>query len=252
MLGSHCRAIRYERHDWPFVADRGTSLKCQVWMRRWCESIRSDTICCAWMRYGHDWSISGDTICHDLVSRSNTITYVPIGLSRSSPRLGLDLTRSSRSGSPIWDDLVRADTFGYVPIRSTRTDALCCDRIRLWSRCPSRSRSRGITIWATIGPRRVYIQPDWPWTSLFLELLHRVNTTTDNHWWWQELRMMTTWHLQYYCMLTLSPERKKTSSSHTSYNPNHKGPGELQSGSSGCDHGSQRRGDNSLVSSPAS
>ena len=23
MLGSHCRAIRYERHDWPFVADRG-------------------------------------------------------------------------------------------------------------------------------------------------------------------------------------------------------------------------------------
>ena len=23
MLGSHCRAIRYEHHDWPFVADRG-------------------------------------------------------------------------------------------------------------------------------------------------------------------------------------------------------------------------------------
>ena len=23
MLSSHCRAIRYERHDWPFVADRG-------------------------------------------------------------------------------------------------------------------------------------------------------------------------------------------------------------------------------------
>ena len=22
MLGSHCRAICYERHDWPFVADR--------------------------------------------------------------------------------------------------------------------------------------------------------------------------------------------------------------------------------------
>ena len=23
MLGSHCRAIRYKHHDWPFVADRG-------------------------------------------------------------------------------------------------------------------------------------------------------------------------------------------------------------------------------------
>ena len=44
--------------------------------------------------------------------------------------------------------------------------------------------------------------------------------------------MMTTWHLQYYCIVTLSPERKKTSSRQTSYNPDHKGPGELQSGSS--------------------
>ncbi|KAG1656931.1 Major facilitator superfamily domain-containing protein 4A [Nymphon striatum] len=27
IMCSHCRAIRYERHDWPFVADRGISLK---------------------------------------------------------------------------------------------------------------------------------------------------------------------------------------------------------------------------------
>ena len=33
MLRYHCRAIRYERHDWPFVADRGISLKFQVWIR---------------------------------------------------------------------------------------------------------------------------------------------------------------------------------------------------------------------------
>ena len=161
MLGSHCRAIRYERHDWPFVADRGIFVSFSEMSRldtSWCESIRSGTIWCAWMRYSHDWSISGDTICHDLVSRSDTIRYVPIGLSRLSPRLGPDLTRSSRSGSPIWDDLVRADTFGYVPIRSSRTDALCCDRIRLWSRCLSRLGSRVITISATIGPRRVYLQ----------------------------------------------------------------------------------------------
>ena len=33
MLGSHCRAIRYERHDWPIVADRGTFVKFHVWIR---------------------------------------------------------------------------------------------------------------------------------------------------------------------------------------------------------------------------
>ena len=87
----------------------------------WWESIRSDTICCAQMRPVHDLSISGVTICHGMIFRSDTITYVPIGLVRLSPRLGLDLTRSSRSGSPNWDDLVRADTFRYVyqePMRS--------------------------------------------------------------------------------------------------------------------------------------
>ena len=66
------------------------------------------------MRSNHDLSISGVTISHDLISRSDTITYVPIGL-------GLDLTRSSRLGSPNWDDLIRADTFRYVhhePMRS--------------------------------------------------------------------------------------------------------------------------------------
>ena len=53
-------------------------------------------------------------ISHGLISRSDTITYVPIGLLRSSLRLGLDLTRSSRLGSPNWDDLIRADTFREV------------------------------------------------------------------------------------------------------------------------------------------
>ena len=83
--------------------------------------MRSDTICCAGMQSNHDLSISGVTISHDLISRSDTITYVPIGLLRSSLQLGLDLTRSSRLGSPNWDDLIRADTFRYVhhePMRS--------------------------------------------------------------------------------------------------------------------------------------
>ena len=131
MLGSHCRAIRYECHDWPFVAGRGILSEISGLDTRWCESIRSDTICCARMRSNHDLSKSVVTISHGLISRSDTITYVPIGLLRSSLRLGLDLTRSSRSGSP---GLGRSDTCRYVPRRSSRTDALHYDSIRLWSR----------------------------------------------------------------------------------------------------------------------
>ena len=121
MLGSHCRAIRYECHDWPFVAGRGIFSEISGLDTRWCESIRSDTICCARMRSNHDLSISGVTISHGLISRLDTITYVPIGLLRSSLRLGLDLTQSSRSDSPNRDDLIRTDTFRDVhhePMRS--------------------------------------------------------------------------------------------------------------------------------------
>ena len=160
---------------------------------RWCESIRSDTICCARMRSGHDLSISGVTICHGLISRSDTITYVPIGLFRSSPRLGLDLTRSSRSGSPNWDDLVRADTFRYVhhePMRSVTIGYDCGrdvfhDHDRGWSRFELR-----------LDPDGYIYSPTDHGLHCFLNF-YRVNTTTINHWWWQELRMMTTWQLQY-------------------------------------------------------
>ena len=44
----------------------------------------------------------------------------------------IESTFGSRPGKIIMSgvpDLVRADTLGYVPIRSSRTDALCCDRI---------------------------------------------------------------------------------------------------------------------------
>ena len=66
MLGSHCRAIHYECQDWPYNLLR--------------------------MHSNHDLSISGVMISHDLISHSDTITYVPIGLLRLSLRLGLDLT----------------------------------------------------------------------------------------------------------------------------------------------------------------
>ena len=44
---------------------------------------------------------------------------------------------------PDWG---RCGTRIYVLMRSSRTDAICCDRILLWSRDLSRSRSRIITI----------------------------------------------------------------------------------------------------------
>ena len=138
MLGSHCRAIRYERHDWPSVAGRGIFSEISGLDTRWCESIRSDTICCARMR-----SIRFvDFRCHDQSRSDVPFTYVPIGLLRSSLRLSLDLTRSSRSGFPNWDDLICANTFRYVhhePMRSV-TIAYDCgvdvfhDHDRGWSR----------------------------------------------------------------------------------------------------------------------
>ena len=96
MLGSHCRAIRCEHHDWPFVADNGTGIYMYLKFSdtKSCESIRSDTICWAWARYDHDWSIEGDTNSHDLVSRSDTITYVWTGLHESSLRWGVNLMRT--------------------------------------------------------------------------------------------------------------------------------------------------------------
>ena len=95
---------------------------------KWFGSIRYDTICWAWMRYDHDCSISDDTICHDLVSPSDTIRYVWTGLSRSKPRYGVDLIQSSWSRFPIWDDVARVYTFWCVhlePIRSVVTGYDC-------------------------------------------------------------------------------------------------------------------------------
>ena len=56
------------------------------------------------MLYDHDWSISGDTIVHDLVSRSNTITNVSAGLSRCGVTIEVHMY-------PIWDDVGHEDAF---------------------------------------------------------------------------------------------------------------------------------------------
>ena len=138
MLGSHCRAIRYECHDWPFVAGRGIFSEISGLDTRWCESIRSDTICC---------------------SRSDPITICPFQVhdqSRSDLPFRYDHIRSNRivaiestigSGSDTiitigFSELRRSDTFRYVhhePMRSV-TIAYDCgvnvfhDNDRGWSR----------------------------------------------------------------------------------------------------------------------
>ena len=178
-----------------------------------CESIRPGTIWCARMRHDHDWSISGDTLCHDLVFRSDLIRYVPIAV-HDWIQFWQNYHDRGHHWGKIYFVQIRSDTFLYDP---SRTCALCFDWIRLWARCFSRSGSRVITIWATIRPRRVYIQPDWTWTSLFLELLQSKHynplqsTIIDDGRSWA-LRQRDS-----YCILTLSPERKKTSSSQASH-----------------------------------
>ena len=60
MLGSHYLAIRHERYDSSFVADRGTFQKCQVW-------IRCDTSRCVLIRFAM-LGIDLITICQFQVS----------------------------------------------------------------------------------------------------------------------------------------------------------------------------------------
>ena len=114
--------ICYECHDWPIAADRDTFLIFQV-------KIRDITSPCDQIRFGvlgHDWSISDEPICYDRIDRSDMTPWVWV--------------RSPRLGSPIWYDLIRVDTFRCVTTRSLRTDALCCDRIRICSQLLSRLR----------------------------------------------------------------------------------------------------------------
>ena len=73
----------------------------------WYDLLNLDAI---WLRLVKFW-------WHDLVSRLDTTTYVQTGMSQSSPRLGANLIRSSRSGYSIWDDVARAYT-RVVPVNT--------------------------------------------------------------------------------------------------------------------------------------
>ena len=164
--------------------------------------------------------------CHDQARSDLPLRYDHI---RSDRIVAIEFTIGSGSDTIITiglPELGWSDTCRYVPIRSSRTDALRYDSIRLWSRCFSRSWSRLITIWATTGPRRVYICSRTDHRLHCFLNFYSINTYPQPLM-MAGVRMMTTWYLQYYCIVTLSPERKKTSSRQTSYNPNHKGPGEL-------------------------
>ena len=110
------------------------------------------------------------TICQFQVSRSVKV-WSPVHIrSHTFPSriVAIESTSGSRSDTIItigFPESGRSDTCKYVPICSSRTDVIRYYSIRLWSRSFSRSWSRVIKIWATTGPRRVYIQLDWLWTS---------------------------------------------------------------------------------------
>ena len=150
MPRSHYRAIRYKRHDCPFVADRTISLKFKV-------LIRSEADRYILIRFG---ALGCDmiTIAQFLMTRSGLYfryMYDHIRLDRIVPikaTIGIKPVTISTIEVP---DSGRCGTRIYVLMRSSRTDTLNCDRIGLWSRCLSRSPSRIPTISA-----RVYIQPD--------------------------------------------------------------------------------------------
>ena len=87
------------------------------------------------MRFGHNCSISGDTICvqdrHDHIRSDRSITIefaIPL---RSDAIITISV-----------QDLLRQDTCRCVLIRASRTDALCCDLLRFLDGCFERFRSR--------------------------------------------------------------------------------------------------------------
>ena len=116
MLRSLCRAIRYEHHDWPLMADRGICLKFQARIRS--HGIRyvlirfSVLVCDSITIYQFQNTRSGLLFRHDHINGSIPSTMV----SRSDAIITIEASDSVRSCTGIY-------TF--------RTDALCCDRIRL-------------------------------------------------------------------------------------------------------------------------
>ena len=115
MQGSHRRAIRYERHDWPFVAGRGIFSEISGLDTRFCESIRSNTICCARMRSTRFVNFR----CHDQSRSDLPFRYDHI---RSDRIVAIESTIGSRSDTIVtigFPELRRSDTCKYVPIRSS-------------------------------------------------------------------------------------------------------------------------------------
>ena len=100
--------------SWDFFEILGFSMK-------WCRSIRSDTICCPWMQYEHDCSISDDKICHVLVSPSDLIRYVWTGLSRSGAMMRCRPDTIITIEVPIWDYVACTYTFWCIYLEQIRS-----------------------------------------------------------------------------------------------------------------------------------
>ena len=85
MLYSYCRAISNVLHDQPVVADCRIFLVFHVWKQG--DSKRSCIVFCGLIRCGYDWHTAANTICHNLITHSNTIIHVLRRWSRLKARL---------------------------------------------------------------------------------------------------------------------------------------------------------------------
>ena len=85
MLYSYCRAICNVLHDQPVVADCRIFLVFHVWKQG--DSKRSCIVFCGLIRCGYDWHTAANTICHNLITHSNTIIHVLRRWSRPKARL---------------------------------------------------------------------------------------------------------------------------------------------------------------------
>ena len=124
MRRSHLSAIRYERRNWPIASDLGTYLEFHVW-------IRYDTSHCVLIRFV-PFGCDVDTTGQFLVIRSGLQdSYDHI---RSDGIVTIEFAIPLRSDTIITisiNDLLRTGTCRCVPIRASRTDALCCNKLRL-------------------------------------------------------------------------------------------------------------------------
>ena len=137
MLGSHCRAICYERHDWPFVADRRNFLNrpkfyydqhdCHDWQRAtdcyrsWeiaSTSQQSLVLVLSKVDPDHDLEARLDAICRTLLGSDAMITDLAINRIDRRKFLNRPKLLYDQQDCQDWpQDLIRSDRITMITAR---------------------------------------------------------------------------------------------------------------------------------------